>query len=65
MRLHIIWIIYLKELREALRDRRTLFVMVGLPLLLYPLVVIGLTRIVQSRSEAQAAQATVQVPVAN
>ncbi len=30
-----------KELRETLRDRRTLFVMVFIPILLYPLLIIG------------------------
>jgi len=37
MRWHIIWTIYRKELTEALRDRVTLLVLIGLPLLLYPL----------------------------
>jgi sodium transport system permease protein len=32
------WIVYRKELRETLRDRRTLAVMVLLPLVLYPLM---------------------------
>jgi len=33
--------IYLKEMRDILRDRRTLFVMIVLPILLYPLLMIG------------------------
>ena len=37
MRLSIIWIIFCKEITEALRDRITLLVLVGLPLLIYPL----------------------------
>lgn len=37
MRLPIIWTIYRKEFTEFLRDRVTFFVVVGLPLLLYPL----------------------------
>ena len=47
MRLSIIWIIFRKEITEALRDRVTLFVLVGLPLLLYPvglLTTIGVTQ---------------------
>jgi sodium transport system permease protein len=32
------WIVYRKELRETLRDRRTLAVMILLPLVLYPLM---------------------------
>ena len=31
-------LIYLRELRDQLRDRRTLFTIVVLPLLLYPLM---------------------------
>ena len=43
MRLSIIRIVVLKELREMLRDRRSLAIMFGIPLVLYPLltVVIG------------------------
>ena len=37
MRPHILWTIFRKELTEALRDRVTLLVMIGLPLLIYPL----------------------------
>jgi sodium transport system permease protein len=35
------WVVFLKELRETLRDRRTLFVMIAVPVLLYPIVLIG------------------------
>ena len=35
------WIVFRKELRETLRDRRTLFVMIAVPVLLYPGVLIG------------------------
>ena len=35
MRPHILWTIFRKEIREALRDRRTLTVMVLIPVLLY------------------------------
>ncbi|MGD8321089.1 MAG: ABC transporter permease subunit/CPBP intramembrane protease [Gemmatimonadota bacterium] len=34
------WIVFRKELRETLRDRRTLLVMVVVPVLLYPLLLI-------------------------
>ena len=37
------WIIYRKEVREALRDRKTLVIMVLLPLILYPLLFLGLS----------------------
>ena len=38
MRPRIIWTIFRKEITEALRDRITLLVLVGLPLLIYPLM---------------------------
>ncbi|MCK5799010.1 MAG: CPBP family intramembrane metalloprotease [Deltaproteobacteria bacterium] len=50
----LIWIIYRKEMLETLRDRRTLFVMVLLPLVLYPLVTVGLTQYAGVRQRAQA-----------
>lgn len=51
MRLHIVREIFLKELRETLRDRRTLAVMFGIPLLLYPLLTMSLAGL--SASTAQ------------
>jgi sodium transport system permease protein len=38
MRWSIIRLIWLRELRDQLRDRRTLFMIAGLPLLLYPVL---------------------------
>jgi sodium transport system permease protein len=38
MRWSIIRIIWLRELKDQLRDRRTLFMVAGLPLLLYPIL---------------------------
>src|SRR5262249_45955608 len=38
MRWSIIGIIWLRELRDQLRDRRTLFMVAGLPLLVYPIL---------------------------
>jgi sodium transport system permease protein len=38
MRWSIIRLIWLRELRDQLRDRRTLFMVAGLPLLLYPIL---------------------------
>lgn len=49
----IVLTIFRKELRETLRDRRTLLMMVGLPVLLYPLVFIGLSRLQESEREAR------------
>jgi sodium transport system permease protein len=37
--------IYLREMRDILRDRRTLFVMIVLPILLYPLLMIGVVQV--------------------
>src|SRR5881275_140241 len=41
MRFSIIKIVFLKELREMLRDRRSLAIMFGIPLLLYPLMTVA------------------------
>jgi sodium transport system permease protein len=52
MRPHIAWHVFRKELRETLRDRRTLAMMVGLPLLLYPLMIMGVSALSDSQREA-------------
>lgn len=44
-------LIYLRELRDQLRDRRTLFTIAVLPLLLYPLMGMGLLQVQQFRKE--------------
>ena len=49
MRLPIIKTVFLKELRELLRDRRSLAVMFGIPLVLYPVLTIALASLGQSR----------------
>ena len=53
VRLRILHVIFRKELVESLRDRRTLFMMVGLPILLYPLLIFGMSRLQESQQEAQ------------
>lgn len=35
------WVVFRKELRETLRDRRTLFIMVAVPVFLYPVLLIA------------------------
>ena len=45
MRLRNIWIVYLKELTEALRDRRTLITTFLVPLLLIPVLGAGFTAV--------------------
>ena len=46
-RLAVIWLIYLREMRDQLRDRRTLFTIAVLPIVLYPLVGTLLLQIAQ------------------
>lgn len=60
MRRSIIRAIYLKELRETLRDRRTLMFMLALPLLLYPMLIIGMSRF-QQNLEKESAQRTARI----
>jgi len=59
MRFSIVRAILFKELRETLRDRRTLFMTLGLPVLLYPLVILAFTRIAESGEDAIAADQSV------
>ena len=54
-----VWTILVKELRETVRDRRTLLLMIGLPVLLYPLMIIGLSRLQEAQSEASEARRSV------
>lgn len=56
MRLGVLLIIARKELREALRDRRTLFMMIALPILLYPLLILGMSRLQEGQQAAQTAR---------
>lgn len=58
MRPRILYTIYRKELLEALRDRRTIFMMIGLPLLLYPLLMIGMSRLQEGQEAAQTARSS-------
>src|SRR5436305_4421566 len=44
MRWSIVRIIWARELRDQLRDRRTLFMVAGLPLLLYPILGIAVLK---------------------
>ena len=58
MRSRIVFTILKKELKETLRDRRTLLMMIGLPVLVYPLLMIGLSRLQESQTEASEARAS-------
>lgn len=53
MRFHIVWTIFRKEITESLRDRLTLAVVIGLPLLLYPLLILGMTKLQKVHAETE------------
>src|SRR5262245_2442939 len=55
LRFGVAWLIYRKELRETLRDRRTLVVMILLALTLYPLLTIAFASLAfsQKRTESE------------
>jgi sodium transport system permease protein len=54
VRFAIVAAIVRKELTETLRDRRTLMMMIALPVLLYPLLMIGFSKLQVSQREATA-----------
>src|SRR5512139_2584842 len=58
MRPRIAWTIFRKELVETLRDRRTLFMMVVLPILLYPMMIIAVSWFQKSQAETQEQRAS-------
>ena len=47
------WTIFKKELKETLRDRRTLLIMIGMPLLLIPLILSLATKVATSQADAE------------
>ena len=53
MRPHIIATIFRKEITESLRDRLTVIVVLLLPLLVYPLMLIGMSKLRESQELAQ------------
>lgn len=56
MRLSIVLAIVRKELTESLRDRRTIFMTVLVPLLLYPALILMMSRLQESNEEQQKAR---------
>src|SRR5687767_476484 len=56
MRFDVVATVFKKELREMLRDRRSLAVMFGIPLVLYPLVAIGVAALGASKNKQIRAQ---------
>lgn len=63
-RLTVILTVLSKELRELLRDRRSLLVMFGVPLLVYPLLLAGFGAIARTKA-SEARQGKVAVAVVN
>ncbi len=55
-----IWIVFTKELRDTLRDRRTLIAMVVVPLLLFPVLFLGAAWLAKSQAE-KASEKTLEV----
>ena len=55
MRIGCVWIIVRKELLEALRDRRTVFIALVLPILLYPTLFTLMSRLMESQEAGQKA----------
>lgn len=51
----IVWTIFVKELLDTLRDKRTLIAMVGVPIFLYPALVLLLSEVAVSQSVRVAA----------
>lgn len=63
MRTKWAWNIYKKEILETLRDRRTLFLMIAVPLLLYPIIFLVIGAMTESHI-AELEQRTVKIAVA-
>lgn len=45
-------VVYLKEMKDILRDRRTLISMVLVPLLFYPIITVGVGKVISSQIES-------------
>jgi sodium transport system permease protein len=58
MRLFILWVILQKELTETLRDRRTWMRLLLMPVLVYPLFAIGVSKLEGSEAEAREAKSS-------
>lgn len=58
-------VVYLKEMKDILRDRRTLISMVLVPLLFYPVITVGIGRLIASQVEGARAgrQSVLVLPV--
>ncbi|MCF7810751.1 ABC transporter permease [bacterium] len=65
MKFHSIMVVYLKELKDILRDRRTLLSMILFPIILMPLMTIGMTKFMVSRMEKIKAERSTIVWICN
>ncbi|CAA9417203.1 MAG: hypothetical protein AVDCRST_MAG64-3080, partial [uncultured Phycisphaerae bacterium] len=54
----IVGTVFRKELRELLRDRRSLMIMFGVPLVLYPLLTVALGGLARSQDKKLKEEAT-------
>ncbi|HEX8914370.1 MAG TPA: ABC transporter permease subunit/CPBP intramembrane protease [Humisphaera sp.] len=64
MRTNIVAAVFRKELREMLRDRRSLLIMFGVPLVLYPLITVALGGLTTSQ-DAKLKETAARVVVRN
>src|SRR5437764_4806171 len=64
MRFSIVRIVFLKELREMLRDRRSLTIMFGIPLVLYPILLL-LVGTIGSSKKKQFTETPARVTIIN
>src|SRR5438309_9550757 len=49
----IVWLIFRREVRDQIRDRRTLFMIFVLPILLYPLLGFGMVKLTEAFGQEQ------------
>jgi len=64
MNLRNVITIWKKEIKDTIRDRRTLFSMVIIPILLMPVIMIGMFKLIESQTESQKEKA-VKIAIAN
>jgi sodium transport system permease protein len=59
MRLALLFTIFRKEITEALRDRTTLMVVIALPMLVYPLMIMGVGKLQRNQAASEDRRASV------
>ena len=52
--MNIIWVIFKKEMKEIFRDRKSLFTMIGFPILILPILIAGAAEITKKIAEKEA-----------